>query len=161
MGRAGSEKNRRYEGMRLSEIARALGDADPADTCLRLMAEDGGRISGIFHTMSEEDVRLVMTRPWVAIASDGSAINLDAPGFRIRGTTPRTRGCSREEFAADVVVFDPVAVAPTNSFEKPKAYAIGVRTALVNGVPVIDKGEHTGATPCMALLGPGAKRSAS
>ena len=80
MGRAGSPANRKYEGMRLSEIAKARGDADPADTCLTLMAEDGGRISGMFHTMSEDDVRLVMKQPWVAIASDGSAINLDAPG---------------------------------------------------------------------------------
>jgi N-acyl-D-amino-acid deacylase len=80
MGRAGSEKNRKYEGMRISEMAKMRGDADPADTCLTLMAEDGGRISGMFHTMSEEDVRLVMKQPWVAIASDGSAINLTAPG---------------------------------------------------------------------------------
>jgi dihydroorotase/N-acyl-D-amino-acid deacylase len=80
MGRAGSAPNRKYEGMRLSEIAKARGDSDPADTCLTLMAEDGGRISGMFHTMSEDDVRLVMKQPWVAIASDGSAINLDAPG---------------------------------------------------------------------------------
>src|SRR5437762_13147025 len=80
MGRAGSDKNRKYEGMRISEIAKVRGDADPADTCLTLMAEDGGRISGMFHTMSEDDVRLVMRQPWVAIASDGSAINLDAPG---------------------------------------------------------------------------------
>src|SRR5207244_12403918 len=80
MGRAGSAQNRKYEGMRLSEIAKARGDADPADTCLALMAEDGGRISGMFHAMSEDDVRLVMRQPWVAIASDGSAINLDAPG---------------------------------------------------------------------------------
>ncbi|MGE3956948.1 MAG: amidohydrolase family protein [Vicinamibacterales bacterium] len=80
MGRAGSPANRKYEGMRISEIAKLRGDADPADTCISLMAEDGGRISGMFHTMSEEDVRLVMKQPWVAIASDGSAINLDAPG---------------------------------------------------------------------------------
>jgi len=80
MGRAGSERNRKYEGMRLSDIAKARGDADPADTCLTLMAEDGGRISGMFHTMSDEDVELVMKQPWVAIASDGSAINLDAAG---------------------------------------------------------------------------------
>lgn len=80
MGRAGSEQNRKYEGMRVSEIAKRRGDADPADTCLTLMAEDGGRISGMFHTMSEDDVRLVMRQPWVSIASDGSAINLDAPG---------------------------------------------------------------------------------
>ena len=50
------------------------------DTCIQLMAEEGGNISGIFHTMSEDDVRSVLTLPWVAIASDGSAINLDAPG---------------------------------------------------------------------------------
>ena len=80
MGRAGSERNRKYEGMRLSEIARMRGDLDPAETCLTLMAEDGGRISGVFHAMSEEDVRLVMKQPWVSIASDGSAINLTAPG---------------------------------------------------------------------------------
>lgn len=80
LGRASSERNRKYEGMRLSDIANARGDTDPADTCLMLMAEDSGRISGVFHAMSEKDVRLVMTRPWVSIASDGSAINLDAPG---------------------------------------------------------------------------------
>jgi N-acyl-D-amino-acid deacylase len=34
----------------------------------------------MFHTMSDEDVDLVMKQPWVAIASDGSAINLDAAG---------------------------------------------------------------------------------
>jgi len=95
MGRAGSERNRKYEGMRLSEIAKARGDADPADTCLTLMAEDGGRISGMFHTMSEDDVRTVMKQPWVAIASDGSAINLDAPGVphpRNYGTNVRVLG---------------------------------------------------------------------
>ena len=44
------------------------------------MAEEGGTISGIFHTMSEADVRTVMVQPWVAIASDGSAINLEEEG---------------------------------------------------------------------------------
>lgn len=80
MGRSSTAQNRKYEGMRIAEIAKLRGDADPADTCLTLMAEDGGRISGMFHTMSEEDVRTVMRQPWVSIASDGSAINLEAPG---------------------------------------------------------------------------------
>jgi N-acyl-D-amino-acid deacylase len=80
MARARTEKNRQYEGKRIAEIARLRGDADPMDTCIELMAEEGGSISGIFHTMSEDDVRRVMRLPWVAIASDGSAINLDAPG---------------------------------------------------------------------------------
>ena len=195
MGRAGSERNRKYEGMRISEIAKARGDADPADTCLTLMAEDGGRITGMFHTMSEDDVRLVMKQPWVAIASDGSAINLDAPGvphprnystnvrvlghyvrdehvltledaIRKMSSLPaqilglRDRGQLREGFAADVVVFDPAKVSETNSFEKPKSYATGVRFVFVNGVLVIDNGEHTGARPGVAILGPGAKSRA-
>jgi N-acyl-D-aspartate/D-glutamate deacylase len=186
MGRAGSEKNRRYEGMRISEIAKLRGDADPADTCLALMAEDGGRISGMFHTMSEDDVQLVMKQPWVAIASDGSAINLDAPGVphprnystnvRVLGhyvrdahlltleeavrkmtTLPasilqlKDRGQIRQGLAADIAVFDPATVGETNSFEKPKSYATGVAYVLVNGVLVIDKGEHTGARPGKAI----------
>ncbi len=80
MARSATSQNKKYEGMRVTEIAKARGDKDPADTCINLMAEDGGRISGIFHTMSEQDVRTVLQQPWVSIASDGSAINLDAPG---------------------------------------------------------------------------------
>jgi N-acyl-D-aspartate/D-glutamate deacylase len=190
MGRAATERTRRYEGMRISEIAKLRGDADPADTCLQLMAEDGGRISGMFHTMSEDDVRLVMKQPWVSIASDGSAINLDAPGVphprnystnvRVLGYYVRDqhvltledavrkmtslpaqilglpdRGQVREGFAADLAIFDPAKVGETNSFEKPKSYATGVRYVLVNGVLVIDNGEHTGARPGVALLGHG------
>jgi N-acyl-D-aspartate/D-glutamate deacylase len=66
--------------MSVARIAQLRGDPDPADTCLSVMAEEQGRVSGIFHTMSEDDVRRVMRRSWVAVASDGSAINLDAPG---------------------------------------------------------------------------------
>jgi N-acyl-D-aspartate/D-glutamate deacylase len=81
LGRARQPQNRKYEGLRLAQIAKLRGDADPADTCLALMAEEGGTISGMFHTMSEEDVRAVMKLPWVAIASDGSALNLTEEGF--------------------------------------------------------------------------------
>jgi N-acyl-D-amino-acid deacylase len=80
LGRARQPQNKQYEGMRISEIAKKRGDADPADTCLAIMAEEGGTVTGMFHTMSEDDVRLVMKQPWVAIASDGSAINLEEEG---------------------------------------------------------------------------------
>jgi N-acyl-D-aspartate/D-glutamate deacylase len=80
LGRATQPQNKRYEGMTASQIAKLRGDADPADTCLALMAEEKGTISGMFHTMSEADVRMVMQKPWVAIASDGSAISLDEEG---------------------------------------------------------------------------------
>jgi N-acyl-D-amino-acid deacylase len=95
MGRARQPHNKKYEGMRIPEIAKLRGDADPADTCLELMAEEGGTISGMFHTMSEADVRLVMKQPWVAVASDGSAINLQEDGVphpRSFSTNPRVLG---------------------------------------------------------------------
>src|SRR5579864_3428741 len=81
LARSTKPQDKKYEGMRIAEIAKLRGDADPADTCINLMADEEGRIGGIFHTMSEDDVRLVMKQPWVSVASDGSALNLDAPGF--------------------------------------------------------------------------------
>ena len=192
LARAFRAENKKYEGMRVSEIAKLRGDADPADTCITLMAEEGGRINGIFHTMSEDDVRLVMKQPWVSIASDGSAINLEAAGVphprnystnvRVLGHYVRDekvlaleeairkmtslpaqilrlpdRGQIHEGFLADVVVLDPAKASETNSFEKPKSYAAGVPYVLVNGVVVVDKGEHTGAKPGRVLFGHGYK----
>jgi N-acyl-D-aspartate/D-glutamate deacylase len=85
-----------YEGMTIAEIAALRGDADPADTAIAVMAEENGRIRGLFHTMSEEDVRLIMRQPWVAIASDGQAINMENyPGLphpRYYGTNARVLG---------------------------------------------------------------------
>ncbi len=67
----------------------------------------------------------------------------------------RDRGQLREGFAADVVLFDPVQVHNTNSFERPKSYQEGIPYVLVNGVLVIDQGQHTGARPGKVLFGKG------
>ena len=66
------------------------------------------------------------------------------------------RGFLKPGMYADVVVFDPVTVADRATYESPQQYAVGVRHVLVNGVPVLKDGEHTGATPGRALKGPGA-----
>ena len=193
MARASTKENEKYEGMSIADMAKLRGDSDPADTCFQLMAEEGGVIWGVFHAMSEEDVRLVMRKPWVAVASDGSAINLDARGIphpRNYSTNPRVlghyvrdekvltledavrkmsslpaqilglrdRGQLREGFVADVVVFDPGRVRTTNSFERPKSYPEGIPYVLVNGVLVIDGGEHTGARPGQVIRGRGYKK---
>jgi N-acyl-D-amino-acid deacylase len=69
------------------------------------------------------------------------------------------RGLLKPGYAADVAVFDPATVGETNSFERPKSYARGVPYVLVNGVVVIDKGDHTGARPGRPLRGRGFKRA--
>jgi N-acyl-D-aspartate/D-glutamate deacylase len=73
----------------------------------------------------------------------------------------RDRGQLHEGFAADVVVFDPATVGETNSFDKPKSYADGVRYTIVNGAIVIDGGNHTGARPGRALKWRGTAGSSS
>jgi N-acyl-D-aspartate/D-glutamate deacylase len=80
MAKASTPELQKYEGMRVTEIAKLRGDADPADTFINLMAEDGGRIGGVFHNQSEENIQLVMKQPWVAIASDGAAVSAESPG---------------------------------------------------------------------------------
>jgi N-acyl-D-amino-acid deacylase len=65
------------------------------------------------------------------------------------------RGFIREGAFADVVVFDPVTIADTATFEKPHQYAVGMRHVFVNGTQVLKDGEHTGAKPGRALWGVG------
>jgi N-acyl-D-amino-acid deacylase len=65
------------------------------------------------------------------------------------------RGKLQPGMFADVVVFDPATIADRATFEKPHAYAVGVRHVFVNGVQVLKDGEHTGKKPGRALWGPG------
>jgi N-acyl-D-amino-acid deacylase len=64
------------------------------------------------------------------------------------------RGLLRPGFMADLVVFDPKALRDTASYENPRSYPDGVSMVAVNGIPVIEEGEPTGATPGRALREP-------
>ena len=68
------------------------------------------------------------------------------------------RGQLKQGMFADVVVFDPKTIADRATFEQPHQYAVGMRHVLVNGVPVLQDGEHTGAKAGRALWGPGKTR---
>lgn len=48
---------------------------------------------------------------------------------------------------ADVTVFDAGAIAERATYEEPHRLAVGVEAVLVNGAPVLEGGEHTGALP--------------
>lgn len=57
----------------------------------------------------------------------------------------KDRGAVRAGMAADVVVFDPAAVADRATFERPHAYSVGFEWVVVNGVVAVDGGKVTGA----------------
>lgn len=77
--------------------------------------------------------------------------SLPAENLRLEG-----RGRLRDGFFADLVVFDPGEIRDHATPQDPHRYATGVAHVLVNGTPVIAKGEHTGATPGRFVRGPGA-----
>jgi len=185
-------ENQKYLGKTVIEVAKMMGEADPADAALKLEADEHGQVSGIYFALSDDNVKMVMQKPWVAVASDGAAINLSAPpiphprsyannaqvlghyvreehtitlpeavrkmtGFpaQILGLTDR--GLLKPGYAADITLFNPDTVGPTNSYDKPKSYPTGIPYVMVNGVMVVDKGQHTGARPGIPLLGHGYK----
>lgn len=59
----------------------------------------------------------------------------------------KDRGRIAGGMVADIVVFDPAKIQDHATFEKPHQYATGMVHVLVNGVPVLANGEHTGAKP--------------
>ena len=67
------------------------------------------------------------------------------------------RGWLKTGYFADVVVFDPAKVQDYATFQKPHQYSSGVVHVIVNGVPVLKDGEHTGAKPGRVVRGPGWK----
>ncbi len=65
------------------------------------------------------------------------------------------RGVIRIGAWADVTVFDLDALDDRASYERPTEFPTGIEWVLVNGVVVIDRGQHTGAKPGHVLRGQG------
>jgi len=81
---------------------------------------------------------------------------LPAANWKLQG-----RGCLQPGCFADIVVFDPAAIAEHATYAKPQQYATGVGEVFVNGVQVLRDGEHTGATPGRVVRGPGWRGNAA
>src|SRR5205823_7440138 len=63
---------RKYEGMTLTEIGKAMGK-DPRDAVLDLVVADRGETSVITAIMDEEDVRTALKQPLVGVGTDSGA----------------------------------------------------------------------------------------
>ncbi len=89
-----SEADRWMEGKSLEAIARELGKP-PLDALFDILIRGEVRVSAIFHSMSEENLRRFYRQPWVMVGSDSSARSFGGvtaagvPHPRTFGTFPR------------------------------------------------------------------------
>ncbi len=67
------EKLKPLTGKSLAEVAKMRGTS-PADTVVDLVIEDHTRVGTVFFQMSEENVKLGLSQPWVSLGSDGEAL---------------------------------------------------------------------------------------
>lgn len=92
---AKNPENAKLEGKSIAAIAKEL-KKEPADAAWDLVLQGNGRVLGIYHMMSERDIRTAMQFPWTSIGSDaGASANpgqIGATGLphpRSYGTFPR------------------------------------------------------------------------
>src|SRR5262245_43606353 len=88
-------ENARYEGKRLSDIALAM-DKPWAETVIDLLLSEGRDVSKINFTMSEDNVRMQIVKPWVVIGTDAGGYDPDSTKTvvhpRSYGSYPRILG---------------------------------------------------------------------
>ena len=90
-------ENKRFEGMRVSAIARVMG-LDPVDAVRALLVGDETKTMAMFFSMDEKSMREIFTWDGVVMGSDSSSRSHEGPtavGFphpRTYGTTGRILG---------------------------------------------------------------------
>ena len=89
----GADSLRRYQGMRLNQVAEARGQ-EVVDALFDVLLADRARTAAIYFSMSEDDLELAMKQPWVSVGMDAGARAADStvtsrPHPRAYGTFPR------------------------------------------------------------------------
>lgn len=85
-----TEKLKPLTGKTLAEVAKMRG-VSPEDAAIDLVIEDHTRVGAAYFLMSEENVKLGLSQPWVNIDSDAEASAPEGP-FLLSNPHPRTYG---------------------------------------------------------------------
>jgi len=96
---------------------------------------------------------------------DEQIISLEEAIFKLsflpaRNLKIEDRGLLATGYFADVVVFDPDAIADHATFAEPQQLSTGMLHVFVNGRQVLKDGQHTGAMPGRVVRGPGYREPA-
>jgi dihydroorotase/N-acyl-D-amino-acid deacylase len=71
----------------------------------------------------------------------------------------KSRGLIRQDYFADLTIFDPKTVIDRATFEAPNQYPVGINFVIVNGQIEVDNGQRTPALAGRVLRGPGYSNS--
>jgi N-acyl-D-amino-acid deacylase len=86
-----------YQGKTIAQVA-AQRACQPEEAVLRLLEEGEGQVGGIFFSQSEDNVRLALARPDIAVGTDSGVVSPRGisgqlhPHPRTYGTFPRILG---------------------------------------------------------------------
>lgn len=171
-----SGRDPNLRGKTLAAIAQERNEK-PVEAALEIIQKSGDVGVASFN-MNERDIENFMKQPWVVTGSDGSTGHPRKYGtfprklreyvfrrrvislpFAIRASSALTaeifrlpqRGRIAPGYFADLIVFDPQAVADRATYEQPELLATGMRYVVVNGQLAVEDGRYTGALAGRAL----------
>jgi N-acyl-D-amino-acid deacylase len=168
-----------WNGRTLAELA-AQEKVEPPALIVRMVKTAGPNIGIIGTSMEEADMRAIFAHPRVVICSDGQLSGPHPRGYNafprvlaryvrdarvvpleeaIAKMTGRTaarlgladRGTIATGRKADIVIFDPGAIADRGTPQEPGLPPVGLDAVIVNGTLVWWGGKPTGARPGRAL----------
>jgi N-acyl-D-amino-acid deacylase len=167
-----SSKNKNIEGKSLEEISK-IRRQSPINALMDLIIEEKNTASMASFTMSEEDVKRIMSNPLGMVCTDG--LLLGKPHPRAYGAFPRVlshytrdqkilrieeairrmtgyparvfnlgkRGYILPDYIADLVIFDPKIIKDTSTFEDPRQFPEGIKHVIVSGELSVKNGKFT------------------
>jgi N-acyl-D-aspartate/D-glutamate deacylase len=168
-------RDRTLVGKRLSQIAKEL-NKPPVEAALELIKL--GSIGVASFNMNKKDIARFMKQKFMMTCSDGSTGHPRKYGtfprklreyvytekliqlpFAVRNSSALTaetfripeRGLIRENYFADVIVFDEKTVADRATYEQPELLAVGMKFVIVNGKVAVDNGAYAGVLAGRAL----------
>lgn len=166
----GKAKHKHLEGKNIIEIAQEW-DTSPEDAAMDLILEEAGNVTMITHWGREEDMIKFMKSPYHMVGSDGIFGGKPHPRLtgsfpRVLGRYVRDqqviplskaiqsmtgspaqllrlpdRGLIRENYFADIVIFDPDTIEDKSTFDRPNQEPVGIKYVLVNGDIAVNHGE--------------------